>query len=77
MYTPAQVKGQFYTNRVRKNVARIMTERDMPGSKGLPHMSAAGLYKFMSGGADITMTRMQMIADDLGVSVAELLQYAE
>jgi hypothetical protein len=77
MYKPVQIKGQFYTNRVRKNVAKIMEERGMSGSKGLPHMSSAGLYKFMSGGADITMTRVQMIADDLGVSVPELLQYAD
>jgi len=77
MYKPVQVDGQFYSNRIRKNVAKIMEERGMPGSQGLPRMTAAGLYKFMSGNADITMTRVQWLADDLGVSVAELLQYAD
>jgi len=38
-------------------------------------MTSAGLYKFMTGRVDMTITRVQMIADDLGVSVNELLQY--
>jgi len=75
MYTPKDVPGQTYSNRVRRNVARIMRSRGMPGSGGLPHMTSAGLYKFMTGRVDMTITRVQMIADDLGVSVNELLQY--
>ena len=77
MYKPVPVEGQFFTNRVRKNVFKIMEARGMAGSQGLPRMSPAGLYKFMSGGADITLTRAQLIADDLGVSLHELLSYAD
>jgi hypothetical protein len=76
MYTPKDVAGQTYTNRIRRNVARVMSQRGMAGSRGLPHMSSAGLFKFLSGNADITITRLQHVADDLGVSVGELLSNA-
>lgn len=75
MYTPVDVTGQTYSNRIRRNVARLMRGRGLPGSGGLPHMSAAGLYKFMSGNSDITVSRASLLADDLGVSLSELLQY--
>ena len=73
MYTAKEVEGQDFSNRVRKNIERIMTSRGIPGGHGLPHMTAAGLYKFMSGRCDITVTRASQIADDLGVSLQELL----
>jgi transcriptional regulator with XRE-family HTH domain len=73
MYTACEKDGQTYTNRIRKNVSRIMTERGMRAYRGLPHMSQAGLYKFLSGKADITVTKLQLLADDLGVSVFELM----
>ena len=77
MYTARDVVGQTYTNRIRRNIARIMSQRGMPGSGGLQHMSAAGLFKFLSGNADITITRLQHVADDLGVSIHELLSHVE
>lgn len=77
MYTAKPVEGQIYSNRIRKNLQRIMESRGMPGTGGLPHLTAAGLYKFMTGGCDITVTRAQLVADDLGITLQELLQYAE
>lgn len=75
MYTPKQVDGQTYSNRIRLNVAAIMESRGLAGGNGLPNMTAAGLYKFMSGRSDITVTRAQLLADDLGVSLPELLAH--
>ena len=77
MFNFKEVDGQMYTNRIRKNVVRIMTERGMAGSRGLPHFSAAGLFRFLNGKHDITVTKAQTLADDLGVSLHELLQYID
>ena len=74
MYQVKEVEGQIYTNRIRKNVARIMESRGMAGSKGLPSLSHQGLYLFIAGKSDMTVTRVQQIADDLGVSIFELMQ---
>jgi hypothetical protein len=74
MYLAKEVKGQLYSNRIRNNIQKIMESRDMAGSAGLPHMTKNGLYKFVSGRGDITVTRLQIVADDLGVSIFELLQ---
>lgn len=73
MYTPVEVDGQLYSNRVRKNIAKIMQQRGMSGNRGLPNMTGAGLFRFLSGGCDITMTRAQLLADDLGVTLNELI----
>ena len=76
MYQVKEVENQLYANRIRKNVARVMDERGMPGHLGLPSMTKVGLYKFISCGSDITITRLQQIADDLGVSIFELMANA-
>jgi hypothetical protein len=54
-------------------MSRIMVERDLRAYKGLPHMSQSGLFKFLTGQTDITLTRLQQVADDLGVSIFDLL----
>jgi len=77
MYTANEVDGQLYSNRVRINIARIMESRGMSGGKGLPNMSHTGLYKFVSGRGDITVTRLQQIAEDLGVGFFDLLKHPD
>ena len=77
MYIAQTVDGQTYSNRVRQNIAAIMGARGMAGMNGLPNLSQSGLYKFISGRGDITITRLQMVADDLGVSIFELLRHPD
>ena len=77
MYTVKEVEGQPYTNRVRWNIARIMQNRGMSGFRALPSISQSGLYKLVGGGGDITVTRLAAVADDLGVSIFELLQHPD
>lgn len=73
MYQAKDVPGQLVANRIRRNIAQIMQARGMSGTSGLPSISGMGLYRFISGKSDMTLTRVQRIADDLGVTVAELL----
>jgi transcriptional regulator with XRE-family HTH domain len=73
MFVAQEIDGQVYSNRIRRNLSRIMVERGVLGYKGLPHMSASGLYKFISGRGDITITKLQEVADDLGVGFFDLL----
>ena len=73
MYKARSIDGQTYSNRVRQNLWRIMESRNMVGMQGLPSLSQSGLYKFIAGGGDMTITRLQHVADDLGVTIFELL----
>ena len=77
MYVAQSVEGQTYSNRIRLNIASIMESRGMVGMNGLPSLSQSGLYKFVSGRGDITITRLQMVADDLGVSIFDLLRHPD
>ena len=77
MYKASEVKGQIYSNRIRANLSRIMEQRGMSGKKALPHMGHAGLWKFVSGRGDITVTRLQHIADDLGIGFFDLLKHPD
>jgi transcriptional regulator with XRE-family HTH domain len=74
MYTARDIEGQIYSNRIRRNIAQIMGSRGMAGYKGLPSISSPGLARFIHGKGDITVTRLQRVADDLGVSIFELMQ---
>lgn len=77
MYTHRPIDGQRYSNRVRANICRIMESRGMAGGNGLPRLSQSGLYKFVAGGGDMTITKLQDVAEDLEVSIFELLQSPE
>lgn len=72
MFTAKLVPGQTYTNRVRLNLQRIGNARGIHTTH-LPNFSEAGLWKFMRGGSDITLFKLQTLADDLGVPIFELL----
>lgn len=74
MFTAKQVPGQTYSNRVRKNLCKVMEARGITSRQALPNMSQSGLHKFVSGRGDITLTKLQIIADDLGVSIFDLLR---
>lgn len=74
MLTAKHVAGQTYSNRVRKNLAQILTARGITSRQALPNFSQSGLHKFISGRGDITLTKLQIIADDLSVSIFDLLR---
>jgi len=77
MYRVKTIDGQTYSNRVRLNLAQLMDRRGMPGYVALPSLSQSGLYKFVAGGGDMTITRLQHVADDLGVSIFTLLSHPD
>lgn len=68
------VDGELYANRARYNVRRIMAEKGLMIKHGLPSMSSRGLYNFSRYGADITLTKLQGVAEDLGVKLETLLR---
>lgn len=74
MRTAKVVAGQTYSNRVRKNLSQLLVARGITSRQALPNFSQSGLHKFISGRGDITLTKLQIIADDLGVSIFDLLR---
>lgn len=74
MVAVKEIDGQTYMNRVRFNLARLL---EMRGTLELPSLSRSGAYRVLTQGGDMTITRLQRVSDDLGVSLFELLQHPD
>ena len=61
-YNWKAVEGQDWSNRARYNIYKIMREKNIAGK----------LFVFMSGRQDITLTKLQLLADFLDVRFYDL-----
>ena len=68
-----EVPGQEYSNRARYHLRRLMHERGYPFSEGLNAYAARSMYNFVHEGADITLFKLELIAEELDVKVETML----
>ena len=72
-YNWKAVEGQDWSNRARYNIYKIMREKNIAGtSVHLDGLSHKKLFVFMSGRQDITLTKLQLLADFLDVRFYDL-----
>jgi transcriptional regulator with XRE-family HTH domain len=67
-------EGQDISNRARENIYRLLDERGISVRRGLKALKFRGLYNFLSSRSDITVTRLQRVAEELGVSFEEIIK---
>jgi DNA-binding phage protein len=74
-YKWKEVEGQEWANRARYNIYVIMRMKNMPASASLIEgISREKLYRFMSGQQDITLTKLALVAEGIGVSMMRLFK---
>lgn len=67
------VGGQELSNTIRRNIHALMRSKDMPLRAGLECMPFSTLYSYLGGKNDISITRLQDIAKELGVNPVMLM----
>ena len=74
-YKWKEVEGQELANRARYNIYRIMRHKNLPASQNvIAGISAKKIYTFLSGRQDITLTKLEIIADGLHVGITTLFR---
>ena len=71
------VEGQEASNTVRHNLNRLFTKQGISARCKMNGVSDRSVYNFMAGRSDITISKLEMIARHLKVSVRSLFRGLE
>lgn len=72
-YSWKSVPGQDYSNRARYNICYFMRKNNIAASSNvIPGVSAKKIYLFLSGKQDITISKLGLIANYLGMDICNL-----
>ena len=72
-YSWKSVPGQEFSNRARYNICYFMRKMNIAASSNaIPGVSAKKIYLFLSGQQDITISKLGLIADYLGMDICNL-----
>lgn len=63
-----------YPERLRRNIRAIIESTGRPFYKGLQSVTARQLYRIESGQSSPTLGTLQLIADELGVDLRDMLE---
>jgi transcriptional regulator with XRE-family HTH domain len=64
----------FYPDRVRKNLQPVIESQGFTFARDLRSITRRQLYRIRSGQSSVTLEKLQMIADEIGVDLLEFFK---
>lgn len=67
-------KFPFYPDRLRKNFKPLIEKQGFTFSRDLKSITRRQLYRIHSGQSDVTLGKLQTIADEIGVDLLDFFK---
>lgn len=63
------VRPPFYPDRIKRNIRKVIDGQGYSFTRGLQSITKRQLYRIEKGESDVTVGKLQAIADEIGVDL--------